>query len=427
MGLDPVEGVHYIFDRYAFLNAIMADGKYENRVSPESSADDIRKACSLARAMYHPDRQARTGAEMKEKAEHKTHLIADCERFLLNPELKTFYDERLKEFQDKKPGFVSNDGHAIISLGETFFDIGALLSDEIVDTSGFETQVKTMLQYDDTRAPQMKSLYDLMPDNPQAKNLYRDALTQKLVYLTLLEDAAWAKVGYMNRKEKPDGVLIRPADYTKQIEASLQKAADRDINSTIERHGAVAQIGMAKTPLLLEFNAEAEKPPAPGAELMSPQERFRQALDEKKTVARHNFEIRADYVRDVAKQKQSVLEELCTLTPVEPVGTVQHGQAVYDFYLLDPPEDGQQRVLLRMTLDVTDGNAGIAEMYKDGRTLADLKAAGFARGGFTVTRNAEISDILVEIGAASQRFLDKMEKEQAAAPKASNAPKPPSP
>lgn len=426
MDFDPVEGIHYIFDRYAFLNAIMEDGKYENRVSESSTPEEIKKAATLARAMYHPDRQTRTGEEMKKAAEQKTLLIVDCERFLLNPELKSFYDERLAEFRANKPHLVSTGGQAIVSLGETYFDIGSLLSDKVADTTDFEARVKAMLQYDDTRAPQMKSLYDLMPENPQARNLYRDAMTQKLVYLSLLEDAAWAKVGYMNRKEKMDGFLIRSSDYAHRVEAALQKAADNDINSTIEKHAAVAQIGMAKTPLLLEFNAEAGKPAATGAELMSPEERFRQVLDEKKALAHQNFEIRAEYVREIAKQKQAVLEELCTLTPVDTVAPAKAGQTVFDFYLLNPPENGEQRVLFRMTLDVTNGNAGIAEAYHDERTLSDLKKAGFERGGFAVTRNGEISDVMIEIGAACERFLDKIEKDRAAAP-APAAPKLPTP
>jgi hypothetical protein len=394
----------------------MADGNYENRVGEASTKDEIQKVCGLARAMYHPDRQARTGAEMRQKAETKTALIADCERFLLNPALKSFYDERLAEFREKKPQFVSTGGQAIIDLHAAYFDVGALLSDEVADTSDFEVRVKQMLQYDDKRADQMKSLYDIMPGNAQVKDLYRDALTQKLVYLTLLEDAAWMKVGYLNRKDKADGVVVRAADYARQVEAALQKAKDADIDATIERHGGIAQIGMAKTPLQLEFNAEAGKPETPEGQLMDPKERFRQAVEEKKTRARENFDARADYVRDVAKQKQAVLEELCALTPVEAVAPAAAGQTVFDFYLLNPPDDGKQQVLLRMTLDVNDGKAEIAEVYRDGRTLDDLKQVGFARGGFAVTRNGEISDIMLEIGAASQRFLDAREKEAAPKP-----------
>jgi hypothetical protein len=421
MSFDTVEGVHYIFDRYAFLNQIMEDGKYAERLSENSTRPELNRVFTLARAMYHPDRQARSGEEMKKKAEEKSALIADCERFLLSAELKGFYDDKLAEFREKRPNMVSRDGRPIISLGETFFDIGALLSDTVTDTSGFEAQVKTMLQYDENRVIQAKTLHDTLPGNPQVKSLYRDALTQKLVYLTLLEDAAWAKVGYMNRKEKAEGFLLRGADYTRQVEATLQKAAARDIDATIERHGAVAAIGMAKTPLALE--AAADKDGAESHELADPKN-YRRLMDEFKAVARENFDIRADYVRDVAKQKQAVLEELCILTPVETVHPAQSGQTVFDFYLLNPPEEGQHRALFRMTLDVTTGNAGIAETYNDGRTLEDLKKTGFARGSFTVTRNGEIADFMIEIGAACERFLDQHEKNHAAPPSLDDKPLP---
>jgi hypothetical protein len=418
MSFDPVEGIHYIFDRYAFLNQIMEDGKHAQRVDENSTRPEIDKVCALARGMYHPDRQARTGEEMRKAAEQKTMLIADCERFLRDPELKGFYDQKLVEFREKKPGQVSRDGRAIINLSETFFDLGSLLADTVVDTSDFEARVKAMTQYDDSRAAQMKTLYDAMPENAQVKNLYRDALTQKLVYLSLLEDAAWAKVGYMNRKEKMDGFLHRGGDYAKQVEAALQKASERDIETAVEQHGALAITGMARTALQLEGSSVA--PPAPGAE--APEEKsallrsenYRKLMTEFKAAARKNFDIRADYVRDVAKQKQEVLEGLCALSPVETLHPPVAGQTVYDFYLLNPPEDGAQRALFRMTLDVTSGNAGIADTYKNGETLDDLKKAGFARGGFAVTRNAEITDIMIEIGAACERFLDRHEKEQAA-------------
>ncbi len=142
MSYDPVEGVNYIFDRYAFMNQILQDGKSDLRISEASTKDEMNKAFTIARGMYHPDRQARTGDEMKQKAEQKTKLIVDCERFLLNPELKSFYDDKLAVFRETKPHLVSDSGNAIISLSETVFDISSLLSDTIVDTSGFEAQVE---------------------------------------------------------------------------------------------------------------------------------------------------------------------------------------------------------------------------------------------------------------------------------------------
>ena len=113
MSYDTVEGIHYIFDRYAFINQIMADGGFPVRISESSDKAEISKAIGHARGMYHPDRQARTGEEMRKKAEQKTLLIGDCERFLNNPDLKTFYDAKLAEFRENTPHLVSRDGTAM--------------------------------------------------------------------------------------------------------------------------------------------------------------------------------------------------------------------------------------------------------------------------------------------------------------------------
>lgn len=426
MNTDPVEGVHYIFDRYAFINQILTDGKKELRISEESGEAELKQAFGIARAMYHPDRQARSGEEFRKKAEEKTRLIADAEAFLLKPELKVFYDQKLAEFRENKPHLVSDSGVAIISLGETFFDIGSLLSDNVADTSEFEARVKAMLQYDEKRLPQFKSLYAAMPDNAQIKSLYRDALTQELVYLTLLEDSAWAKVGYINRKEKEEGLLLRPSDYSKRLEATIQKSAERDIDSTIDKHAAVARIGMAKTPLALEAVPGTE---APGGELVDPETRRQRLIATFKEVAHKNFELRADYVREVGARKQAVLEDLVALAPVETLGAEQPGQTVFDFYLAQPAEDdGSQKVVFRLELDITTGNAGIGETYAPGTTLADLKTQGIGRLGFAVTRNPEISDLMLEIASVSEKFLNERQKDAPAAPeKAAPKTKPPTP
>lgn len=427
LNYDPVEGVNYIFDRYAFMNQILQDGKSELRISESSTRDDMNKAFTIARGMYHPDRQARTGDEMKQKAEQKTKLIADCERFLLNPELKSFYDDKLAHFREHKPHLVSDSGIAIISLGETVFDIGALLSDDVVDTSDFEARVKALTQYDDKRVPQLKSLYDMMPDNAQVKSLYRDAVTSEYIYLGFLEDSAWAKVGYMNRKEKEEGFMIRASDYTKRVDAALEKAAARDIDSTIESHGAVARIGMAKTPLLLDA---AEGTEMPGMELMAP-DQHKRLMEKFKDVAHKNFEIRAEYVREVAKRKEAALETLLNLSEIEPIGVEAAGQTKFDFYMINPAhDDNPARVVYRLELDLETGNAGIGEMYREPLTLDQLKAQEGTRAGFAVIRNIEISDIMLETAAASERFLNTRVKdvEQTPAPAAAkpknNAPRP---
>jgi len=248
------------------------------------------------------------------------------------------------------------------------------------------------------------------------KSLYRDAVTSEYIYLGFLEDSAWAKVGYMNRKEKEEGFMIRATDYTKRVDAALEKAAARDIDSTIESHGAVARIGMAKTPLQLDA---AEGTEIAGAELMAP-DQHKRLMDKFKDVAHKNFEIRAEYVRDVAKRKEAALETLLNLSVIEPIGVEAAGQTKFDFYMVNPAHDDvPDRVIYRLELDLATGNAGIGESYPE-LTLEQLKAQSGTRAGFAIIRNIEISDIMLETAAASERFLNSRVKdvEQTPAPAA---------
>ncbi|HEY8189995.1 MAG TPA: hypothetical protein VIF12_04875, partial [Micavibrio sp.] len=154
MSYNSIEGVHYILDRYAFLNAIMEDGGNKERVTPDSSQNDFNKVLRLARAMHHPDRQARAGKKQQMEAERMSKLIDDCDKFLTNPEIKPLYDDKLTSFRKNKPHMVSTDGVPIISLDESTMDIDSLLSEEIKDTTEFEALVQTHLQYDENESEQ---------------------------------------------------------------------------------------------------------------------------------------------------------------------------------------------------------------------------------------------------------------------------------
>lgn len=412
--IDPVEGVHYIFDRYSFLNGIMQDGGHAQRIVPASPEKEIAAVIKLARAMYHPDRQARSGEKMQKEAERMSFLIDDCATFLTKADLKPLYDAKLAQFQTEKPDLVSKSGMPIIDMGSTFFSLDSLLSDSIPDTSAFEAHVKTMLQYDDSKTQQMKALYASMPDNAQIKALYRDAMTQKLTYLTLLEDAAWAKIGYANRKNKTDGHVLSSDEYAEKVEEALQNAAQKDIENSVELRGDAARIGLSKLPLLLTFNSAATS-----NILMDPSQ-MQEILTKLKVKAKENFEIRADYVRDVARQKQETMCELVTLTPVTPLNTINPNDAAYDFYLANPGDDAD--VLLRLELDMKTGAANIAKVFRDGLTVAQLKATALTRNSYLVERNMEITDMLVEVSAAADRVFNQ-NKDRFAAP----APKPDAP
>lgn len=406
-GFDPVEGVHYIFDRYSFLNSIMQDGGHKYTLSPASAAKDISTAIKLARAMYHPDRQARSGEAMKKQAERMSFLIDDCATYLTNADLKPLYDAKLEQFQKEKPRLVSTSGTPIIDMGGTLFNLDSLLSDTVPDTSAFEAQVKALLHYDDSKTQQMKTLYQSMPDNEQVKSLYRDAVTQKLTYLTLLEDAAWAKIGYSNRKSKTDGHVTSSDSYAEKVEEALQNAAKTDIENSVDLRGDAARIGLGKLPLLLTFNNSAAPAPstAPTSTALMDPAQMKDILDKLKVKAKENFEIRADYVRDVARQKQETLCDLVALTPVTALNTINPDDPAYDFYLANAGDDAD--VLLCLELDLKTGNAGISNTYQTSLTVAALKASPLTRNSYLVERNPEITDILVEVSAAAERVYQQ--------------------
>ena len=402
-GFDPVEGVHYIFDRYSFLNGIMQDGGHKYMLSPASAAKDIATAIKLARAMYHPDRQARSGEAMKKQAERMSFLIDDCATYLTNADLKPLYDAKLAQFQKEKPRLVSASGTPIIDMSSTLFNLDSLLSDTVPDTSTFEAQIKALLHYDDSKTQQMKTLYQSMPDNAQVKSLYRGAVTQKLIYLTLLEDAAWAKIGYSNRKSKTDGHVTSSESYAEKVEEALQNAAKTDIETSVDQRGDAARIGLGKLPLLLTFNSSAA--PAPTSTALMDPAQMKDILDKLKIKAKENFQIRADYVRDVARQKQETLCDLVALTPVTALNTINPDDPAYDFYLANAGDDAD--ILLCLELDLKTGNAGISNIYQASLTVAELKAKSLTRNSYLVERNPEITDILVEVSAAAERVYQQ--------------------
>lgn len=421
MSFSSIEGVHYILDRYTILNAMMADGDFKERITPDSPAQDIAKVVKLARALYHPDRQARSGKAMQEKAERATHLVEECARFLCVADIKPLYDAKLAQFQVEKPDLVSTDGTPIIDLSAPVLDMDGLLSDEIRDTSAFEDYVKTMSGYDEGKTVQMKSLYDSMPDNAQIKIVYRDMLGQKLAYLDLLEDAAWTKLGYINRKNKTDGHVTSSDLYAAKVEEALQNAAARDIEPGIDMRGDAARIGLATLPLLLTFNPASGT--APGTALMDPAQ-MQAMMQDLKNRARKNFEIRADYVRDVARQKQAVMEELVALSTVYPINTHKKTSPLYDFYLVSAKDT--KNVMFRLELNAKTGNSTVAEAYGETFTLDDLKARKPSRNSFVVEHNADISDILIETTAAAERVYQAV-KDTFNKPRKPRAPKAPQP
>lgn len=387
--MTAIDGIHYIFDRYAFLNQIMEDNNRSVRVAPDSPADRIRKAITLAQALYHPDRLQNSAKDMLAQAERTSHMLSECKRFLLNDEVRTLYNARLQQFKDEKPDFVSMTGDPIIDIYAEDFDVDSLISDEAPDLQFLEDHARQLTQFDNKSFEQMHTLYQAMPDNPQIKTLYKEALTKKYTYLDVLEGIAWRKLGYANRKNKAEGYVIYADDYVARVNKALESVRNTEIRATLESRHDVARIGMSKMPLLLTYNNAAGdgKVAAQDYALMKPEEQA-EIMEKLTQAARAHFDERSKFVQDLAQQKQNVLEELVTFTPVRALSPADPSDPIYHIYMVEP--DDEDTIILWATADKNTRNASPRPWEGTPSLAAVLKGNGMKPNSFVVIRNKEL-------------------------------------
>ncbi len=425
--MNVVEGLHYIFDRYAFLNNIMEDNNRSVRITPDSPKERVRKAISLALALYHPDRQENAAKDMKEKAEQTSHLLSDCKRFLLNDDVRPLYNERLQKFKDEKPEFVSTHGNPIVDLNAEMFDVDALVNEQVPDLQHIEERACQLVAFDDKQFAQMQILFDTMPENPQVRSLYKEALTNKYVYLDILEGIAWQKLGYANRKGRAEGFVVYADDYVAQVNKALDKVRDSDIKATLEARHGVARIGLSPMPLLLTYNkaATGAEAPAPDYALMDPADQA-QVIEKLTQTARAHFDERTKFVQDIAQQKQEVLTRLVALTPVQTLSAKDPSDPINHFYLIDP--DDEDTIIMWAVLDKSTMSAQ-PQAWNGEKSLKNVIQQGIKANSYAITRNKElVGDVfLMELMSTANRICaeDIAEEAQKSAPETSGAaPKP---
>lgn len=409
---DPVEGVDYIFDRYAFLNKIVLEhiktkvefrSAFENvRVGvsfskssinvsyafaaategqelgelPEtplnllqhdSPDENVKAVIKAARVLYHPDRYVSQPDTMKDKAKATLAMIERAADILENPNLRPSYTERLLHFYAEDTRKVSMTGTPIAVLGEERFSLDSLLIDEAPDTSTLERLIAEHTQYDETKFVTAKQVYDIQPDNPLFRQMYRDALTSKFIYLELLEGAAWQKLGFDNKQDLADdsaGVVHADA-YLEAVDAEIEKVKTRAVPQAIEQRMDAMRIGTATAPLLLtDQSKQAPAAPAPSAETdrSVPTLLTVEQIEKITAKASEQIGIRAEYIRDVARRKQETLQDLCKVSVVEYLAPINHEDPVHHIVSILPGKKYEATLMtLQVNLqegtsrDVTDG------------------------------------------------------------------------
>jgi len=239
--INPIDGVDYIFDRYAFLG-----------LSPDATKEEIQAAIKIKRAENHPDRIGKTGDEIQKTAEQQRILADQAEIVLLNDDIRPIYDATLQQFKDQYPHLVSNDGHAIIDLGHQKIrvDLDSILGEAPGDSVEIKQSLAQQVGYDPAQLAKAERLYQKLPDDSDAQDLYRDALMTKHLYLTVVEDDAWYQAGVQGEFAFDSRQHYGADDYAEFVQQRIAGVIDDKIpprgcaalSSNHVGHGKIALI-----------------------------------------------------------------------------------------------------------------------------------------------------------------------------------------
>lgn len=464
----PHDGVDFIFDRYAFLNKLLMEyikTKVELRsafelvrvgISVEKPLEkifyafanaaqgepcppipeidikllqfdspdaDIKAALKIARVMYHSDRQLNQPQSLQDKAKAMRHIIDKAADILDNPDLRPSYTERLKRFYLDDTRLISFDGtppqYAFL---KEMFSLDSLLVDEAPDTSALEKEIAMMTQFDEKQFQTAKQVYDVAPDNPTFRSMYRDALTKKFTYLELLETTAWQKIGYLNKGSVVNKrTALHADDYAHVVENEIEAVKANIIPQAIEIRMDAMRIGTASAPLLLTDQSAAASAKEQ-TDRSVPTLLTAEQIEKIKDKAREQVGIRADYVRQLAQQKQEILQELCTFSIVETPDPINDADPVHHIVAILPRGEAHY-VLDIIRCDVSTGQNQALENDTlkslkpyDERALEELRTFSNLH---IVRINEELSEHYIHTEALmlTQRLHDAWQERQKNMPK----------
>lgn len=366
--MNVVEGVDYIFDRYAFLG-----------LPRDATRADIERAVRERRAENHPDRLVKAGEEVRRAAEQVRAKVDDAATILLNDAARPLYDQALARFEAEDPRLVTRDGTPVINPMRARLDLDYLLQDDIRDTRQLEEQAAKLSGYSERRLKAARRDHAENPSDEDARDALREELTALLTNLSLMEDFAWQRAGVEGTWK--EGLVTSADGYLASVEARISTAAGGMLDAAVQaRHGAVL-IGVAAPPLLLAGPGGSQGVPTADRAVVTEE-------------ARRRFTLRAEDVREIARRKQAVLEELVTLTKTRVLAS-DGGSGTWDIYLT-MDEGGTHVAVAAFRLHAADGRLTGHDGFEP-MPAAALEGAEHPHGAVLVYHNSEISQVLVEV------------------------------
>lgn len=280
-----LEFFDYIFDRYAYLG-----------LATDASANDIAREIRQRRAAIHPDKLLRVSESILATAAREREYVDECARILNDPEMRLMYDQKLATFKASEPHLVSPTGVALFDPSRFRIDLDYLLSSEAMSLDMVEAQARSMSGLDEKRLAKARKRALDNPDDFDDRDAFRDELTKKLIFLSIMEDFLWQAAGVNGALANDEHSRAQDGAHFEEALALKMEAIKSQAHEAVGRRHEMASLGMAPRLLL----AGPDEPSATSTSL----------VDELADKVVESIEQRADTLRETVAQKSLVIDEL---------------------------------------------------------------------------------------------------------------------
>ena len=306
--IDSVEGIDYLNDYYGIL-----------QIPQTATQEEIKKALTNRRAEWHTDR--RLPKKTKQDAPEMVGLFQLAEDILLEPQLKEIYDAKYDSFEIKRTNHVVPQ--VITEPDQKKVSLEHLLSGKQLDTAKISDWAKKESGYNEDTLQSMKNAHETTKDS-SVKQLYVEELNKKFQYLLSLEDIAWVQAGLLGRKSNLQDKIQSPIQYLQHLEVEAINIIIQDIPTGIEQRLLAYDQG---SQLLIAG-------PINESSTLSPDEIKQEVSTNVREQVSARFLEGFEGVKEIAKQRQEVTEELLDFTQFEYLQQTSQEDLTYDVFLI---------------------------------------------------------------------------------------------